>query len=80
MAEFEAEIIRERVNAGLAAARKKGVRLGRPPSPNPHYNDVARCRLQGMTGRAIGKELSIPSSTVFKIIGQLKGERTPLAA
>ena len=76
VAEFEAEIIRERVNAGLAAARKKGVRLGRPPSLSPHYGDVARLRSQGMSGRAIAAELKIPSSTAFKIIGQLK----PLAA
>jgi DNA invertase Pin-like site-specific DNA recombinase len=30
-AEFERSIIRERVHAGLARARTKGVRLGRPP-------------------------------------------------
>src|SRR6266576_1041158 len=30
VAEFEREIIRERVNAGLAAAMKRGVKLGRP--------------------------------------------------
>jgi DNA invertase Pin-like site-specific DNA recombinase len=29
-AEFERGIIRERVNAGLARAKAKGVRLGRP--------------------------------------------------
>ena len=70
VAEFEREIIRERVNAGLAAAKKKGIRLGRPHSLNPHYNDVARLRSQGKSGRLIGEELGIPSSTVFKIIGQ----------
>ena len=30
MAEFERELIRERVKAGLVHARAKGVRLGRP--------------------------------------------------
>ena len=30
-AEFERELIRERVKAGLDQARSKGVRLGRPP-------------------------------------------------
>src|ERR1700745_1381079 len=30
VAEFEREIIRERVNAGLKAARARGIRLGRP--------------------------------------------------
>ena len=34
VAEFEREVIRERVNAGLAVAKAKGVRLGRPPVHN----------------------------------------------
>jgi DNA invertase Pin-like site-specific DNA recombinase len=32
VADFERELIRERTNAGLAAARARGVRLGRRPS------------------------------------------------
>ena len=31
-AEFEREILRERVRAGLAHARESGIRLGRPPT------------------------------------------------
>ena len=31
VAEFERDIIRERTKAGLAAARARGIRLGRPP-------------------------------------------------
>ena len=71
VAQFERSLIQERTRAGLRVARAKGVRLGRPNSLNPHYNDVAKLRGQGMSGRAIGKELGIPSSTAFKIIGQL---------
>jgi len=70
VAQFERSLIQERTRAGLKVARAKGVRLGRPHSLSPHYNDVARLRSQGMSGRAIGKELGIPSSTAFKIIGQ----------
>ncbi len=32
IAEFERELIRERVRSGLAVARARGKRLGRPPS------------------------------------------------
>ena len=32
LAAFERELIRERVRAGIAAARRRGVRLGRPPT------------------------------------------------
>jgi DNA invertase Pin-like site-specific DNA recombinase len=70
VAQFERSLIQERTRAGLRVARAKGVRLGRPHSLNPHYNDVARLRSEGKSGRLIGEELGIPSSTVFKIIGQ----------
>jgi DNA invertase Pin-like site-specific DNA recombinase len=72
VAEFEREVIRERVNAGLAAARAKGVRLGRPPTPTTRKADVVRVRKEGRSGRAIAKELGIPSSSVFKLISELK--------
>src|SRR4029077_11511970 len=70
VAQFERSLIQERTRAGLKVARAKGVRLGRPHALNPHYNDVARLRSEGKSGRLIGEELGIPSSTVFKIIGQ----------
>ena len=60
VAEFEREIIRERVNAGLAVARKKDVRLGRPATLDAHRGDIARLRAQGLTFRAIAKELRYP--------------------
>lgn len=35
LAEFERELIRDRTKAGMAAARARGVRLGRPPKLSP---------------------------------------------
>lgn len=35
-AEFERTVIVERINAGLAAARERGVRLGRPQTMSRH--------------------------------------------
>jgi DNA invertase Pin-like site-specific DNA recombinase len=72
VAEFEHEIIRERVNAGIARAKARGVRFGRPRSIDAHAGCVARLRAQGRTGRAIAKELGIPSSNVFRLIGELE--------
>ncbi len=60
----------------LAAAQARGVKLGRPVKINAYCGDVARLRAQGRTGRAIAKELGIPSSSVFKIIGQLDAAST----
>ena len=36
VAEFERSVIVERINAGLAAARDRGTRLGRPPVDMTH--------------------------------------------
>jgi DNA invertase Pin-like site-specific DNA recombinase len=72
VAEFEREVIRERVNAGLAVARAKGVKLGRPVTLEAHRSEVTRLRRQGHSGRAIAKELGIPSSSVFKLIAEIE--------
>jgi DNA invertase Pin-like site-specific DNA recombinase len=67
VAEFEREIIRERVNAGLRAAKARGVRLGRPSSLEKHRGDVGRLLAQGMTVSAIGRELELPYSSTHKL-------------
>jgi DNA invertase Pin-like site-specific DNA recombinase len=72
VAEFEREIIRERVNAGLAAAKKKGIKLGRKPTLDEHRGDIAQLISQGMTCRAISAYLDIPLGSVFQVSRQLK--------
>jgi DNA invertase Pin-like site-specific DNA recombinase len=42
LAEFERDIIRERTNAGLAAARSRGKLGGRPPALSPEKIKLAR--------------------------------------
>jgi DNA invertase Pin-like site-specific DNA recombinase len=64
VAEFEKDIIRERVVAGLANARRKGKRLGRPTIP-PDTRDKAQVlRAQGLSYRQIGHTLRVGESTV----------------
>jgi hypothetical protein len=58
MAEFERELIKERVNAGIAAARKRGVRFGRPKtyvSPDK----IQAMRDAGTPWRKIAKTLKV---------------------
>src|SRR4029077_18914076 len=44
VAEFEHEIIRERVNAGIARAKARGARFGRPRNIDVHRESVAQLR------------------------------------
>jgi len=66
VAEFEKEIIRERVVAGLATARNKGKRLGRPPVSKYVYDQALKMRSEGSSYRNIGKVLGIDEGTIRK--------------
>jgi len=68
VAEFERGIIRERVNAGLAAARGRGVKLGRPRTLAGRTIEVARLRRSGMGIRAIARKLKMPPSSVHRAL------------
>jgi DNA invertase Pin-like site-specific DNA recombinase len=64
MAEFERDIIRDRVKAGLEAARKKGKRLGRRPVAAYVIDQIKELKLQGLSNREIGRRLGISEGTV----------------
>jgi len=62
-AEFEAGLIRERIKAGLRAARRRGKRLGRPPT-KVDIEEVTRLRAAGLGWRAIGNRMGLAASTI----------------
>lgn len=66
VAEFEKDIIRERVVAGLANARSKGKRLGRPPIEQTIYDKAVKMRSEGSSFRKIGRALGIDEGTIKK--------------
>jgi len=68
VAQFEREIIRERVNAGLAAARARGVKLGRRLTHNRTPEEVKALKAQGLGVRAIARELGMPPSSVCAML------------
>ena len=74
IAQFERSMIVSRVNSGLAAARARGVKLGRPAKRNPHYEQVARLRAEGLSGPQIAERLSISLPLVYKLVRLLKAE------
>ncbi len=68
VAELERELIRERTRAGLASARRRGVRIGRPSVAV----DLARARALRASGRSLRKvaqELGIGAATLCRALG-----------
>jgi putative DNA-invertase from lambdoid prophage Rac len=65
-AEFEASLIKERVKAGLRAAKAKGKRLGRPRTIDRYQ--VERLRAQGLSLSQIALELGTTKSGVSKTL------------
>ena len=71
-AEFEREILRERVKAGIAQARKRGTRHGRPPIVAHHADNVRQLFAAGHSKSAIARRLGISRASVRRFLG---GER-----
>lgn len=65
IAEFERELIRDRVKSGLAVARAKGKHLGRPRA-DIDVKRLARLRAQKMGWNAIAKMLGVGPATVLR--------------
>jgi DNA invertase Pin-like site-specific DNA recombinase len=65
VAEFGRETIRERTLSGIRAAQAAGKVLGRPNRVF-RRDEVVRLRdVEGLSWRAIGKELGIPAMTAL---------------
>ena len=77
VAEFERSIIQERVVAGLKAAKARGVKLGRKETLSQHQERVSKLLALGMGVRAIAHKLSLPISSVHKLIVALREVSDP---
>ncbi len=69
-AEFEREILRERVRAGLAHARQNGKRLGRPITAAIHADQVRKLHRAGISKAEIARRLKIGRTSVRRMLGQ----------
>jgi DNA invertase Pin-like site-specific DNA recombinase len=71
LAEFERDLIRERVRSGLAAARARGVALGRKVGQRPSDKKAKRVLVmhrEGLSYRLIGRNLGLSKNTVMEIV------------
>ena len=74
LAEFERDLIRERVKSGLASARARGKTLGRQPGQRPKSDrlgpQVVALVAAGRSYRWIARDLGISKNTVAAIIAR----------
>jgi DNA invertase Pin-like site-specific DNA recombinase len=78
LAEFERDIIKERTNAGLTAARARGRQGGRPRSSLSDEKKLQLARQmyenRSLAVRDICKTLGIPRSTFYKYVRKQEGK------
>ncbi|BCA97289.1 resolvase (plasmid) [Legionella antarctica] len=68
IAEFERDLIRERTGAGRAAAKKRGVRFGRPEKMNDEQKLLAKRLLQeGKSVSEIAKTFNVHKATIYRL-------------
>ena len=72
LAEFERDLLRERVRSGIAAARKRGVvfgrQLGQRVKADRHAPRVLKLAETGQSYREISHRLGISKNTVLNIV------------
>jgi DNA invertase Pin-like site-specific DNA recombinase len=70
IAEFERELIRDRVKSGIAAARSKGKKLGRP-RVSLDLARIAALRASGRSWPQIAEAMVVSVGTVYQAAGRL---------
>lgn len=70
LAEFERSLIVERVNAGIAAAKRRGKHVGRPPKLTPEQINHAREAIDGglQTPAGMAAVLGVDHSTLWRAL------------
>ena len=76
LAEFERDIISERTKAGMAASKRRGVKMGRPKALTPAQVELARKMIdQGESVASVARDFGVHRSTLYEHIdvGKKKG-------
>jgi DNA invertase Pin-like site-specific DNA recombinase len=73
VAEFERDLIRERTRAGMASARRRGSRVGRPRAHVP-VGEARTLLAQGWTQTAVARELGVSRATLARALKRVSPE------
>ena len=68
LSEFERDVVRERTRAGLAAARARGNKLGRPPALSAEQIEMARTMMANpkLSARQVADQLGVHRATLYR--------------
>ncbi len=79
IAEFERELIQERVKSGIASAKARGKKIGRQPGDNyksgKKESKIEQLHREGLSLREIAKETGLGKTTIAETIKRLKAEQ-----
>ena len=79
-AAFERDILRDRVRAGIAAARKAGKAHGRPITIQKYLPEIRRLHAAGISKREVAKRLKIARTSVRRLLEASRTHRRPVLA
>ena len=77
LAEMETEVMRERTRAGLAAARRRGAKLGRPRALSADQVEMARTLMKNpkLSAVQVAQQLGVHRSTLYRSLGSRSSRR-----
>ena len=80
LAEFERDLIQERIKSGIAAAKAKGKKIGRQKGvckkSDKVFQKVIESLKEGKSYRKVAKDFSISKNTVTSIVKRFKSSNT----
>lgn len=76
LAEFERDIISERTKAGMAASKRRGVKMGRPKALSPAQIDTALMMIRsGESVAVVARSFGVHRSTIYEIQNTYSGKK-----
>jgi putative DNA-invertase from lambdoid prophage Rac len=69
-AEFERDVLRERVKAGMEHARAKGKVLGRPTTARDKADEIQQLIAEGLNKKEIANRLGVGRASIYRVLEQ----------